>query len=188
MGKKKRPWQDSGYVLSYFGKSLREARKRYLQYIEAGIEHGRRPELVGGGLIRSLGGWDVVKKMRLRGQDRVKGDHRILGDSEFVMEILAESEEKFNRYYELKSLGYDLKRVERKVCDIFQLKPQELYSKGRQRLRADARGLYCYWAVRQLGYSLTELARQLGMTQPGVGYAVLRGERIAEENNYQLTD
>jgi putative transposase len=155
--------------------------------LEEGIEKGRRPELVGGGLIRSLGGWDAVKKMRLTGQDRVKGDHRILGDSEFVLEILAGSDEKFNRYYELKSLGYDLKTVERKVCYIFQLKPQELYSKGRQRVRVDARGLYCYWAVRQLGYSLTELARQLGMTQPGVGYAVMRGEQIAEENNYQLT-
>ena len=54
--KEKHPWQDSGCVLSYFGKSLREAQKGYLQYIEAGIEQGRRPELVGGGLIRSIGG------------------------------------------------------------------------------------------------------------------------------------
>ncbi len=26
---------------------------------------GRRPELLGGGLIRSLGGWDEVKRMKL---------------------------------------------------------------------------------------------------------------------------
>ena len=84
--KKKHPWQDSGYVLSYFGKSLREAQKRYLQYIESGIEQGRRPELVGGGLIRSLGGWQAVKDARFSGQGRIKGDHRILGDSAFVME------------------------------------------------------------------------------------------------------
>ncbi len=86
MGKKKRPWQDVGYVLSFFGKPLREARKRYLQYVESGIELGRRPELVGGGLIRSLGGWRAVKNARFSGQDRMKGDHRILGDSAFVME------------------------------------------------------------------------------------------------------
>jgi len=79
MGKKKRTWQDSRYVLSYFGKSLREARKRYyLQYIEAGIEQGRRQELVGGGLIRSLGGWQAVKDVRFSGQDRIKGNHLIL--------------------------------------------------------------------------------------------------------------
>ena len=72
MDKKKRPWQDIGYVLSYFGKSLREARKRYLQYVESGIEQGRRPELVGGGLIRSMGGWKAVKNARFSGQDRMK--------------------------------------------------------------------------------------------------------------------
>ena len=75
--------------MSFFGKSLRESRKRYFQYVKSGIEHGRRPELVGGRLIRSLGGWKVVKNARFRGQDRMKGDHRILGDSAFVMEVLA---------------------------------------------------------------------------------------------------
>jgi len=188
MGKKKRPWQDIGYVLSFFGKSLREARKRYFQYVESGIEQGRRPELVGGGLIRSLGGWRAVKNARFSGQDRMKGDHRILGDSAFVMEVLAEAEEKFERFYELKSKGYDLDTVEQKVCRIFDVEPDEIYSKSRQKTRAEARGLYCYWAVVELGYALADLARILGMTGQGVGYAVRRGERIAKENNYRLID
>ena len=188
MGKKKRPWQDIGYVLSFFGKSLREARKRYLQYVESGIEQGRRPELVGGGLIRSLGGWRAVKNARFSGQDRMKGDHRILGDSAFVMEVLAEAEEKFERFYELKSKGYDLDTVEQKVCRIFDVEPNEIYSKSRQKTRAEARGLYCYWAVVELGYALADLARILGMTGQGVGYAERRGERIAKENNYRFID
>ena len=90
-----RSW-DTEYILSFFGKSLGACRKRYLRYVESGIEQGRRPELVGGGLIRSLGGWKAVKNARLRGQDRMKGDHRILGDSGFVMEVLEEAEENFN--------------------------------------------------------------------------------------------
>ena len=188
MGKKKRPWQDIGYVLSFFGKSLRDARKRYLQYVESGIEQGRRPELVGGGLIRSLGGWRAVKNARFSGQDRMKGDHRILGDSAFVLEVLAEAEEKFERFYELKSKGYALDTIEQKVCRIFDVEPNEIYSKSRQKTRAEARGLYCYWAVVELGYALADLARILGMTGQGVGYAVRRGERIAKENNYRLID
>jgi hypothetical protein len=32
----------------------------------------------------------------------------------------------------------------------------------------------------------TDLAKQLEMSQPGVGYAVNRGEKIAKEHNYQL--
>jgi REP-associated tyrosine transposase len=187
-GKKKRPWQDTGYVLSYFGKSVREARRRYRAYVEEGIEQGKRPELVGGGLIRSLGGWKAVKDARFKARGRIKGDHRILGDSAFVMEVVEEAKEKFDRFYELRSKGYDLESIEQKVCEIFGIEPDELYSKSRQKIRAQARGLYCYWAVRELGYSLADLARRLGLTGQAVGYAVRRGERIAKESNFRLMD
>ena len=43
-------------------------------------------------------------------------------------------------------------------------------------------------AVRELGYALTDLSRRLGMTQPGVGYAVKRGEQYAEEDNFRLIE
>ena len=42
------------------------------------------------------------------------------------------------------------------------------------------------WAVRELGVSLTDLARRLGMSPAGVGYAVQRGEVMARERGYQL--
>ena len=79
MGKKKIEWQDVEYVLGNFGKRIGDARKNYRSYIKEGIALGRRPELVGGGLIRSLGGWDEIKKMRLTGQDRIKSDQRMKG-------------------------------------------------------------------------------------------------------------
>jgi putative transposase len=78
--------------------------------------------------------------------------------------------------------------VERKVCEIFDIEPDDIYSGGRRKIRAEARGLFCYWAARELGYSLVELARLLGMTGHRVGYAVQRGERISRENNYTLID
>ena len=67
-GKKKRECQNIEYVLRFFGKRIGEDRKKYRSYVEKGISMGRRPELVGGGLIRSLGGWDEVKKMRFSGR------------------------------------------------------------------------------------------------------------------------
>jgi len=188
MGRVKRQWQDTEYVLSYFGQKLGEARRRYLSYVKEGIEQGRRPELVGGGLIRSLGGWDEVKKVRLRGQDRLKGDERILGESDFVLEVLSEANERFNRKYELKCLGYNLEKVEHKVAKIFHINREELYQKGRQKRRAEARSLLFYWAVRELGFSGTFLAERFGMSQPGVVYSVYKGEKIAKENGYKLTE
>ena len=71
-GKKERPWQDTRYVLLYFGKRASSARKRYLAYVRDGLKQGRRPELTGGGLIRSLGGWEELKKIRLKGHERIK--------------------------------------------------------------------------------------------------------------------
>ena len=55
----------------------------------------------------------------------------------------------------------------------------EIFLKGKQRKRGKARGLFCFWAVRELGISLTELARRHGISVPGVGYSVERGEIIA---------
>jgi len=55
MGQVERKWQAREYVLSFFGDG-RHGRDNYLQYLCKGVPQGRRPELVGGGLIRSLGG------------------------------------------------------------------------------------------------------------------------------------
>jgi putative transposase len=188
MGKKNREWQDVEYVLSYFGTKVGDARKRYLAYVEAGIDQGRRPELVGGGLIRSLGGWTAVRNKQLDGQNRLKGDERILGDSEFVMEVLSQANEEYTHRYQLKSLGYNIKKIEEKVIGIYQIEREELYSRSRQAARVEARSLFCYWAVRELGINQTSLAKRLGMSQPGVGYAARRGEKIAIKKGYRLLE
>ena len=186
MGREKQDWHDTKYVLSYFGKKLPESKKRYFSYVRKGIDQGRRPELTGGGLVRSLGGWSMIKKLRIKGQDRIKGDERILGDSEFVTALLSEAKEKFERGYELKELGYDLIKISQMVSTIYDMEIEDIYSKGRRKVQVEARDLLCYWAVRELGISCTALAKQLKMSQPGVGYAVSRGEKIAKEHKYQL--
>jgi len=141
---------------------------------------------VGGGLIRILVGWDEVKKIRLKGQDRLKGDERIMGEIDFVHKVLSEAHEKFNQRYELKGLGYTLEKVEDRVTEIFCISREELYGKSRQKRRAEARNLLFYWAIRELGISGTLLAKRFGMSQPGVVYSVYKGEKIAKENGYQL--
>ena len=113
----------------------------------------------------------------------MKGDERILGESDFVTAVLAEANEKYARQYELKSLGYDLSRLEEIVIGIYNIHRNELYSRGRHKTRAEARSLFCFWAVRELGISGTFLAKRLGMTQPGVVYAVSKGEK-----GYQLLE
>ena len=106
MGKDKNDWQDAEYILGLFDKTKSKARRLYSSFVKKGIEDGRRPELVGGGLIRSLGGWSAVKALRGRA-DRIKGDERILGDGDFVDSVLKVSQEQLERRYQYQSRGYD---------------------------------------------------------------------------------
>ena len=57
MGKTKINWQDVGTILKMFDKKVGSACRKYRAFVERGISKGRRPDLIGGGLIRSAGGW-----------------------------------------------------------------------------------------------------------------------------------
>jgi len=181
-------WQDTDDVLQYFANDRETARRKYLSYMRAGLDQGRRPELVGGGLIHSYGGWTEVKKIRHTGMERIKGDQRILGDTDFVQTMLKQAQEKYERGYELKSQGIDLDYIAKKAASIFGIVTDDIFTKSRLRQRVDARGLFCFWAVRELNISLSELSRRLKMTPAGVGYAVQRGESIVRTFGYGLFD
>ena len=87
MEKVERKWQDRDTVLGYFGRRKKAAMGRYEDFIREGISWGRRPELGGGGLIRSLGGWAQVVSLRRKGI-KAAHDERILGSGEFVRGLL----------------------------------------------------------------------------------------------------
>jgi hypothetical protein len=186
LGHKSCEWQNVSYVLSYFGSKYARARRRYQEYMTSGVAQGRRPELVGGGMVRSAGGWAAFKKLRLRGMDRIKGDQRILGDSDFVQTLLKSANERLERAAELRNRKIDLQTLAQNAAALYEIAPKEIFIKSRIKRRADARALYCYWAVRELGYSLAELSNQLKISPSGVGYAVRRGEQLAEKDGYEL--
>ncbi len=71
---------------------------------------------------------------------------------------------------------------------IYNIDPDKVLRRVRQKPRVDAKGLLCYWAACELKMPLTNLARQLDMTVSGVGYAVQRGESIALRYNYRLLE
>jgi putative transposase len=185
MGKTKRDWQDTDYVLGYFGKSKGKARKEYESFVKAGLNQGRREELTGGGLIRSLGGWTEAREVLKRGV-HIMSDERILGDSDFVDSIISQSDEHYERRYKLRRQGYDLDRIALRVSEVLGMKPDEVFSKGRQDRKVKARSLLCFWAARELGLSHTALAKKLEMSLANVGFSIERGESIVKEGNYSL--
>jgi putative transposase len=183
LGKRKNDWQDIKYILAFFNRKMAAARRQYKAYVEEGIAQGRRPDLTGGGLIRSLGGWQKVKALRKK-EMRLKGDERILGDTDFVLAVLEESEERLERRYELEAQGANLDDVARKAASLFEIEPKEIYTSGKQPSLVGARSLFCYWAVRELGISASDLARKLRLSQPAVSISVKRGEKIARDKGF----
>ena len=186
-GKKKNRWQDTKYVLSHFADKVALARKSYRAYVKEGIGQGRRPELVGGGLIRSLGGWSKVKDLR-KTELRVKGDERILGDSDFVLNVLEFCEEQLERRYKVQAEGFDLDQIAQKAASLCGIKSKEIFAPVKYPVVVRARSLFCFWAVRELGVSATALARTLKISQPAVSISVRRGEKLAIEKGFQLLE
>jgi putative transposase len=83
LGKVSYGWQDCQSVLAQFGGRQGQAREAYRRFVEEGVALGRRPELVGGGLVRSEGRWAEVRSRRQR-HERQISDDRILGSAEFI--------------------------------------------------------------------------------------------------------
>ena len=183
MGTAKAAWQDVDFVLGHFGEKSRSARKQYHTYVEQGVSQGRRSDLMGGGLIRSSGGWRELLALQAAGV-RMKGDERILGDGKFVEQVMRETEEVFERQMRLRLQGYDLQRLAQKVIDLVGVDP--LRERGRYRMVVQARRVFCYWAVRDLGMSGAMIAKELGITQPAVSMAVKEGEQIVRERRWKL--
>ena len=178
MGKCHNDWQNTDYILSLFGSKVSEARLLYGE--------GNRPELVGGGLMRSLGGWTAAKALRGT-KDRIKGDERILGDGEFVQEVLESCQQKLERRYEYRARGYDLDWLIGHVASLFGLGKETVTRPGRYPETVEARSVLCYWAVREFGISTLELSKRFNISQPTASQSVKRGERILRDRGIKLT-
>ena len=185
MGRFEYEWQDMDYVLEWFGKRVKSARRKYHTFIKEGIHMGKRPDLTGGGLVRSVGGWSNLKEMR-RAKVFIKGDERILGEGEFVEQMLQTAGETFEKRSLLVSQGWDMDKLAEHVSKLLAMEVSDVWSSGKYRHIVKARSLLCYWASRELGVSMSSLAIRFKITPSAVTQSVERGERFVRENNYHF--
>jgi len=176
MGKVKRPWQDTTYVLALYGKSIRASRRAYLNFVSKGIAFGRRPDLVGGGLIRSIGGWSALSAM-LSSHLRVISDERILGSSDFVESVLKHANEVYEQKTLAKAKGIDLNALIDAAANYFEINAEIINGASKQRAACRARSIVCYLAVERLRLVGAQLARQMNLTPSAVSKLISRGRR-----------
>lgn len=175
LGNKKREWQNTEYVLSYFG-SKKVCKKNYYNYVKDGILAGNRPELVGGGLIRSMGGWSEVLAMRAR-KEKHAFDSRVLGDSEFVQEIRSGLDDLVKKNLRISGQKIDLEELCKRACKKEGVSLGELISGSRRHVVIKTRRIVSWLAVRELGYSGAEVARYLGVTNSCITRFIASGDK-----------
>jgi len=185
IGKRKNSWQDTEPVLRHFGKQNYSARKRYRAFVEKGVGLGRNPKLTGGGLLRSVGGWGVLKSMR-RMEIHVKGDERILGDSDFVERVLNQASEQMEKQYELQAKGWTLEKTIERAAAIFNVEKEHMTTAGKQRNRVHGRSVAAYWAISYLGLTATAVGRELGLSKSAVSRAAERGRCLVADQALTL--
>jgi putative transposase len=138
MGKAEAGFQDTAYVLKLFGNSIRQARRAYENFVARGIKQGRRKDLVGGGLLRSVGGWVALQEYRDAGI-RIKADERILGSSDFVDSVLKKADEQLEEKYRLQARVIGLETLIDKVAHHRSIDPENLKSASKKRTITEAR-------------------------------------------------
>jgi hypothetical protein len=173
MTKSGNSWQDTDYVLSWFGKKTGQSRRIYHRYISEGIKQGRRPELVGGGLIRSLGDWSAVQSLRRSGQE-VLTDERILGTDDFVERILGEADHKASRSFSSRLRDKEVQQTIEQRCKKSAISVQELRMGSRRGMIPGVRSDLAWHLAREQGLPLAEIARYLGVSTPAISQVLRR--------------
>ena len=171
-----RPWQETATILAQFGPTRRRARLAYRTFVRDGLSQGRRPELQGGGLVRSLGGWQVVAALR-RGREAYQGDERVLGSSEFVEQLRRTMADRPAP----RLPGLTLDALVIRVCRHVGIVPAHLVAGNRRPAASRAREGIAYLWTEVLGHPGRPLAPILGIRPQNVYRAAAQGQATGAE-------
>lgn len=153
-----------------FGKSKARSVRGYRQFIADGIDTGRRDDLVGGGLKRSLFGQEESKEFTAY-------DERILGSGGFVEALTGGDNTR-----SLKRLPLSLADLLQNVCEITKVDAETIRRYGKERSVSKTRAIFCFLAVHEYGYTGKEAGTATGLGSSGVSIAVRRGEELVKKD------
>jgi REP element-mobilizing transposase RayT len=173
MGRIVNDWQERDYVLRLFGNHQQEAIEGYRKFLEEQRLLGKQPQLTGGGLIRSLGGWSEVKSSRIRGEQQFS-DERILGSGEFVQGILDQAEASIRAQIPVRERQRVVDELLEKRCREAGISIAALQAGSKMRLCGALRKDLVPVFVQEYGLSYAEAARKLGVSTSAVSQILRR--------------
>src|SRR2546421_4678560 len=173
-----RPWQATDAVLSQFGRTPAAGRSQYRGYVAAGVPLGSRPDLRGGGLVRSVGGWEAAREIR-RGREAFAADERVLGGSKFV-EALKRALAQDAARGSLPGPPITLESLVRTVAASCGVSPSAVLSNGRYRPCCKARDGISFLWLDVLSGRTDDLVRIFRRPTRSISRFAARGRRCGE--------
>jgi len=99
-------------------------------------------------------------------------DSRILGNGDFVAEIIREAEKKVRRYLPHDEINNSIDNAIKEICLKEGVLEQELRMGGRTRKISSVRAKISYHLSHEFGISRAEIARQLGVCTSAIAKAI----------------
>jgi hypothetical protein len=180
-GRRKNDWQETEYVLKQFSEERGKAIRSYRKFMEEGKQQGRRLDLVGGGLIRSLGGWSQVLSLR-DSKKNLEHDARILGGGDFVQDILREADRSLRRQLKLGERRRSIEQVIKRMCEGEGIREEELRNGGQRREVSRLRAKISSHLSHELGIPMAEIARHVGVCGSAVIKAIQKMESADQDS------
>jgi len=171
-GMQKAGFLEREYILGHFDKYEKVAIRKYEAFLKDRQNKYKGKEYSGGGLIRSMGGFQNVLNLRKSGEKELFDD-RVLGNGDFVESVMKGSNEPEPKKMTKQQILAEVKRMTG-------ISYKELTSKSRERGIVKGRAVYCYLCKGRGGVNGAELMKELGLSSGTVSYLTHMG-RMADE-------
>jgi putative transposase len=185
LGKARMSFQDTDEVLGRFGKRAGEARRELVKFMGDKSERDERKLFKGGGLVRSAGGYEALKKMSR--DEKWTFDERILGSGTFVESVLKQAGSEMltpSMTEPERTIRFD--QLITRVAAMADIDASLMTSGGRDRHLVRNRQILCFIAVKHLGMSLTAVGHSLNISKVAVLNSVAKGKAIVQEDGIDM--
>lgn len=170
MGKILNNWQDRKYALDNFSTDNDKAVLLYREFVDEARDRGKRPELTGGGLVRS--GLPRV----VSGENNMPSyyDARILGSGAFVNQVCGFVGKE--KYQEAQDRDVHIKAIIAQSCKDSGIHEEQIINGSRNRIVSRTRARLAHTLVNELGLPITKIASLLGVSISAVANVLKKGD------------
>lgn len=182
MGKIQRPWQSCDESLGRFGRQAGLARRRYEAFLADGVPELRKQptDLLGAGLVDML---HEAGQAARRESDRAYQDPRVLGENEFVEQVLRKADQEDEMRQALKRQKIGVRTLASQIAKAYGVGEKQLFERGREGPVSAAKAGLIYAGVHFLGKTSLEMARLTRMSGQAASRARTRGAEVQTKIN-----